>query len=148
MRVAWRAAEAGGRVVRCRGVRPRSILLFERLFLSTLAIAIVQAAAGWDELVRRAEAEGRGPLGVAAVIGLTLFTMGALVLLVSRGRLRWAKWLLVVLCAIGVPFFLAGLAAGKVAGWEPLALVQAALQVASLGFLFTREARDWLKAGG
>jgi hypothetical protein len=115
-------------------VRPRSI-----------AVGIVQAVLGWEELVRRAEAEGRGGAGVLALLGLTFFTMGASALLVSRGRTPWAKWLLVILCAIGLPLFFASLGRGTIVGWAPLALGQAALQVVSLSLLFTREAREWLR---
>ena len=134
--------------MRLASVRPRSILLFERLFLATVLIGIVQSVAGWDELVRRGALRGEGPGSIATLIGLTLFVMGALALLVSRGRMRSAKWLLVILCALGMPLFLASVAAGRIAGWELLALIQAGLQVASLGFLFTRESREWLKGGG
>lgn len=125
-------------------MRPRSILLFERLFLFSLAIGVVQAFVGWDELARRAEAEGQGPGAMLALLGLTFGTLGGFTLLVSRGRIRSAKWVLTILCAIGVPLFLGSVMQGTIVGWELLAVVQAALQVASLGLLFTREARSWL----
>ena len=120
------------------------MILFERLFLFSILIGFVQAAIGWDEMVRRAEAAGEGGGAVLALLGLTFFTMGALALLVSRGRMASAKWALVILCAIGLPLFFVSLAGGRLVGWVPLALVQAALQVASLGFLFAGEAREWL----
>ena len=126
------------------GVRPRSVILFERLFLFSILIGFVQAAAGWDQLVERAPAEGEGGGAVLLLLGLTFFTMGALALLVSRGRMASAKWALVILCAIGLPLFFVSLAGGRLVGWVPLALVQAALQVVSLGFLFAGDARRWL----
>ena len=120
------------------------MILFERLFLFSILIGFVQAAVGWDELARRAEAAGRGGGTVFALLGLTFFTMAALALLVSRGRMASAKWALVILCAIGLPLFFLSLEGGRLVGWVPLALVQAALQVTSLGFLFAGDAREWL----
>lgn len=125
-------------------MRPRSVILFERLFLFSILIGFVQAAVGWDQLVDRAQREGEGGGTVLLLLGLTFFTMAALALLVSRGRMVSAKWALVILCAIGLPLFFLSLEGGRLVGWVPLALVQAALQVASLGFLFARDARDWL----
>jgi hypothetical protein len=125
-------------------MRPRSIAAFERLFLASIAVGVVQAVLGWEELLRRAAEEGRGGAGVLALLGLTFFVMGASALLVSRGRMASAKWALVILCALGLPLFFGSLGRGTVVGWLPLALGQAALQVVSLGLLFTREAREWL----
>ena len=128
-------------------MRPRSIAAFETLFLSSIAIGFVQAVLGWEELVRRAEAEGRGGGAVLALLALTFFILGASALLVSRGRMASAKWALVILCAIGLPLFFVSLGRGTMVGWLPLALGQAALQVGSLALLFTHEAREWLKGG-
>lgn len=128
-------------------MRPRSIAAFEKLFLASIAIGVLQAALGWEELLRRAAEEGRGGAGVLALLGLTFFTMGASALLVSRGRMASAKWALVILCVIGLPLFFGALGRGTIVGWLPLALGQAALQVGSLALLFTREARDWLRGG-
>ena len=125
-------------------MRPRSILLFERLFLGSLLIGLVQAWNGWSELVARAQAEGHDAAAMVTLLSLTFFTLAALALLVSRGRQSSAKWLLTILCAIGLPMVLASVAAGRIVGWAPLALIQAAMQVTSLAFLFTPSARAWL----
>lgn len=129
-------------------VAPRSILWFERVFLASLALGPVQAWLGWNELGARAAARGEGPAAVAVLLALTFFTLGALALLVSRGRIGWAKWLLVALCAIGLPLVWASFAGGTLVGSAPLAAAQAALQAGSLALLFTSEARAWLKGGG
>jgi hypothetical protein len=127
-------------------MRPRSIILFERLFLASLAAGLVQAWLGWPHLIARAAREGHGPGAMLALLALTFFTLGALSLLVSRGRQPSAKWVLTILCAIGLPLVLASVAAGNVVGSPGLALVQACLQVGSLALLFTAEARAWLSA--
>jgi hypothetical protein len=129
-------------------VRPRNVIAFERLFLLSLLIGLGQAVLGWGELSARAAARGEAAAGVAVLLALTFFTLGALALLVSRGRVGWAKWLLAVLCAIGLPMVWASFAAGTIVGWPPLALAQAALQAGSLLLLFTWEARAWLRGGG
>jgi hypothetical protein len=81
-----------------------------------------------------------------ALLVLTFGTLGTLALLVSRGRSRSAKWVLVLLWVIGLPMFLSSWNAGTVIGWRPMAMLQAALQVAALALLFTRSARDWPRA--
>ena len=101
---------------------------------------MVQAFAGWEELARRGSAAA-----MLTMLGLSLGTLGALAMLVSRGRSGSARWLLLILLLVGVPLFLRSLDRGTVVGWRALALLQAALQVASIGLLFTPSARLWLK---
>jgi hypothetical protein len=120
-------------------VRPRSIIYFERLFLASLAIAPVQILLAWDELAARDHLRDRLLLVILAVT-----TLGGLVLLVSRGRIAWAKWLLAILWVIGLPVFLVDLNRGSILGWTLLAALQALLQSGSLALLFTREARAWM----
>ena len=98
---------------------------------------------GWDELVRRAPAST-----IMTVLALTLGTQAALVLLVSRGRDKAAKWVLLATLIIGLPLYLGSLARGTVVGWGMLSLLQASLQIASVGLLFTAPARAWFTRGG
>lgn len=121
-------------------MRPASVVLFERLFLSSLLLAFAQAAIGWDELMSRGSAEEIG-----AVLALSVLTLAGLVLLVSRGRSASAKWVLTFLLFAGLPLLLLSLVRGSVVGWAPLALVQAALQAGSIALLFTPSAREWLR---
>ncbi len=121
--------------------RPKAIELFERMFLFSLLIGVVQAALGWDRLAERGSTSA-----MLILLALTFGTLGGLTLLVSRGRSRSSKWVLVALYVIGLPMFLLSLEAGTVVGWMMLALVQAGLQVAALGMLFTSPARAWLSA--
>jgi hypothetical protein len=109
------------------------------MFLASLALAPVQAAIGWHDL------RDRGSAGeLLAVVALSLFTLAALALLVSVGRNRSAKWVLTILCAIGLPLMLESYERGAIVGSLPLALVQGALQVGSLALLFAPSARKWL----
>ena len=119
--------------------RPRSIVYFERLFLFTILIGVVQAIAGWHELSRRGSTAE-----MLTMLLLSLGTLTGVALLVSRGRSPQAKWVLLVLLVVGVPMFLNSLERGTIVGWGGLALLQAALQIASVSLLFTRSARRWL----
>jgi hypothetical protein len=114
-------------------------VLFERLFLFSLLLGIAQACLGWEMLAAR----GR-PSEMLALVALSIFTLGALALLVSRGRSRSAKWVLSLLLAMGLPLFLISLARGTLIGLTALAVVQAALQAAAVALLFTGSAREWL----
>jgi len=102
----------------------------------------VQAAVGWEELARR------GSTGsMLALVALSLGTLAGVALLVSRGRSRGAKWLLLLLLLLGLPMFFISMGRGTIVGWGMLALFQAALQVGSIALLFTRSAREWLTGG-
>ena len=79
------------------------------------------------------------------LLGLTFFTMGSLALLVSRGGIGWARWLLVALCLMGLPLVWGSYLAGRIVGSPLLAAAQTAMQVGSLALLFTGEARGFLK---
>ena len=118
---------------------PPSIARFERLFLFSLLLAPLQAALGWEELGRRGPAAG-----MLAIVSLSVATLAALALLVSRGRSRSAKWVLTLLLLIGLPLFVLGLARGTVVASPLGAVVQAGLQAASLALLHTRSVRSWL----
>ena len=121
--------------------RPDAIVAFERLFLLTLGIGVVQAVVGWDELVERAPAAR-----ILAMLILTLGTEATLVLLASRARSSAAKWVLLAMLVIGVPLYLTSLERGTVVGAPLLSLLQALLQAASVSMLFTASARAWFRA--
>ena len=121
-----------------KATRPKSIIWFERLYLGSLAVSVAIMAMGWD-------ATGQIPLVyllLALLLGLVL--PAVLVLLVSRRRSRVAKWVLIILFAIGL--------ASNVAGYNPngdtrlnvAAMIITAMQMLALALLFTGPARAWL----
>ncbi len=122
-------------------MRPKPVAAFERIFLGSLALGVVQALHGWDALAAR----GSAPEMVGLLV-LTFGTLGGLALLVSRARSRSAKWVLVLLWLIGLPMFLSSWNAGTVIGWPSMAMLQAMLQMVALALLFTRSGRHWLRA--
>jgi hypothetical protein len=122
--------------------RPGSIAAFERLFLFSILIGVVQTIVGWEELARRGS-----PSAILTIVALSLGTLAAVALLISRGRSRSAKWLLVLLLLLGLPLFLISVSRGTLVGWPSLAFLQAALQAGSICLLFSASSRDWLAGG-
>lgn len=78
------------------------------------------------------------------VVGLSLFIIAALVLLVSRGPSRSAKWMLIITLLLGLPLYVLSLVRGTIIGWLWLSVIQAAAQIAGIAMLFTASAKSWL----
>jgi hypothetical protein len=99
-------------------VRPRSILIFERFYLASLACVLLQQVAGlymasslFSGLPRSSELGAGVFSGIIAgsmVVGL-LFSIGLPLLfmwLASRRRSEVGKWALIVISALSILFFL------------------------------------------
>ena len=130
-------------------MRPRAIVLFERLYLVSLAIGLVVALVAWSRVVRTEPAVSEVPGAILVVPGVTTGLILILVLLTSRARSTIAKYLLVLLFVLGAAFKVAN--AERI--FEPgLMLVpqlfQIALQMLAFYCLFTEEARLWFKGQG
>lgn len=125
-------------------MRPKSITRFEQLYLLSLVIGLGLTILSWDASVAMTRQAGGGPGLLVAVQGLTFAILLTLVLLISRRASVIAKWVLILL-------FLGGLAIMFVRpaltfGDGPVLaaqIVQIAIQLAALYFLFTPEARIW-----
>ena len=116
-------------------MRPSTIVAFEILYFVTLACGGLQAYFSWQQL----QAE--------FIIGVQVFTVAllvALVLLVSRGRRKSAKWVLVVLFALGLPITVRIFLSGDLAGSALLTVTQTVLLLIGLALLFTPSERRWL----
>ena len=57
--------------------RPHAVNVFERLFMLSIGVGLVQAVLGWEQLLERAPAPS-----ILMMLGLTLGTQATLVLLV------------------------------------------------------------------
>lgn len=133
-------------------MRPNSILAFERLFLGSIALSVLNFVMGYEALV---ETVDRHPTLVAAGIGsgaaVALFALGVAIylllwFLVARKAANWAKWVLVALLALS----LLSLASSPGDAFALnltalLGLVVYALQLAAAVFLFRADAIAWLK---
>src|SRR4051794_38189903 len=130
-------------------MRPSSIVNFERLSLLAVAVGAVIMWLSWDALVAslRPKVPGTGlepALAVLALIYLGLLVL--LILLTSRRGSAVAKWLFVLIIAAELIFTLPGLRAmarAGVNGW--VEIVQLAIQVAAVAFLFTAPSRQWFR---
>ncbi len=122
-----------------RRVRPASIVWFERLYLGSLLIGVVQSVIGWKDAIALAS-----PAFLLTVQAVVFAFLVGLILLVSRERSNVAKWINVVLFVLGLPVIVSLLVTEKQVGSALLAIVQTLMQGIGLGLLFTASARAWL----
>lgn len=122
-------------------MRPRTIIWFEDLLITSLLGPLLHLAAFWQEI----RAGVIPPRDVAVTLLLTVAIPLVLALRASRYRSVIAKWMLVALLLIGLPgWFL------RVSFQEMpvlllgLGIVTALLQTAAVALLFTASARQWL----
>jgi hypothetical protein len=156
-------------------MRPASIIQFERLYLASLAVVIIQSVAAYfvmreafGRLPAGADVPGMGGMLSGIMIGSIIFglllSVGIPLLLMwlaSRKRIEVAKWLLLVVSVLSVLGFLANLVmlvvmpgevAQDIAGfaeWQAglVAIdgVSEALGIAALVFLFRRDSTEWFR---
>lgn len=117
-------------------MRPRSIILFERLYLAAIAIEVGRVAIEWP-LLLQASASDRW-VRVAA-IGVSLL----LLLLTSRRRKRIAGIVLAALFVIGLPMISTVFQPGIALSNAAIVVVQIGLQAVALALLFTPGSRAW-----
>lgn len=79
-------------------MRPRSIILFECLFLIFLAIGLASGSTIW--IFGALDASSNDQIKIALVQGGIFFSILSLVLLVSRKRSNIARWLLLAACLL------------------------------------------------
>lgn len=120
-------------------MRPRSIILFERLYLAAIAIEAVRVAIEWPLLL---QASASDQLMRVGSIGVTLL----LLLLTSRRRKRIAGVVLAALFVIGLPMIATVFQPGIAPSSAAIVVVQIALQAVALALLFTPASRAWFDA--
>ncbi|HVR90115.1 MAG TPA: hypothetical protein VHG29_03330 [Novosphingobium sp.] len=137
-------------------MRPTSIIRFERIYLVSIVISVVQTALSFD--ANRAEL-ARDPTSIQLGLGggflaATMAVGVGLVLLlwffVAHRASNVAKWILVPFTALGLLMTIASFANGSAGGGIQMILMlsSTALEIAALYFLFQRDARDWLASKG
>ena len=129
-------------------MRPNSIVMFERLALLSLAAALIVCAFTWRVNLAALEAKNfpASLLWVSYAIALGLGLL--LILLISRKGSSVAKWVLIILTALGVVGMVMriGIVLGSgVAGIAEVAHML--LLVAALFFLFKPDAKAWFARG-
>jgi hypothetical protein len=128
-------------------MRPRSIVLFERLYLGAWALGLLNTVLNWSETMRKLDAAGveaspallYGSTAVGLLIPLILWYF------IARQGSTIAKWLLVVLFVIG----LASLALAAITGRLPsglpgiVAITASVMQAVAIWCLFRPDAWPW-----
>ena len=130
-------------------MRPKSIVMFERLFLASLALGLLNFLLSYQDaaaLVANDTGAQKLGLGGGFLIAITAVSTAVYLLLwflVARMASTIAKWVLVVFVGLGV---LAALPA-LTGAWSvtlALSLVVYALEVLALVYLFRPDAKAWL----
>lgn len=121
-------------------MRPRSVVHAEQLYLAATALLLASSVMAWVPL--------QAIYGVAFAAGVTAFLVGAfllLILLTTRRGSNVARWLLIVLTAIGAVSLLWQIGTGQVALGilGVVNAVQVALTIVGAVLLFRPNAAAW-----
>ena len=135
-------------------MRPQSILNFERFYLGSLALGVLNYFLSYDAVIADLAADpvleemGLASFGFALI--MTAFAWAiALVFwyFIARRASNIAKWILVVMTGLGLLYIPTSLTAmGFVTA--AITLVITALQLVALYFLFRADAKRWLESKG
>jgi hypothetical protein len=133
-------------------MRPQSIERFEKVYLGTLAISLVSVGLSWNQTVLEFEARvpGSGPVLAAGAMAVGFAISLLLWWLIARRASNVAKWILVVLTAIGLFGFLSSLFMATVPKDLNFAMSAVAnlLSVYAVWLLFRADAVAWLEGKG
>ena len=136
-------------------MRPQSIELFEKVYLGAIAIGLVNTVLSWSQVDAlladprmQAAGLGTGTLVFGVVIGILVPLL--LWFFIARRASNVAKWIYVVLTALGLFGFLSALANPMVPKGLVTVLGAAAvgLQVFGAWLLFRPDSAAWLDAKG
>ena len=120
--------------------RPTEVQWFERIYIATLLLGVLQSWLAWPELVTL-----RGPVFLLITQFLTFGVMITLMLLTSRRRSSFAKWIMIGLFVVGMPMVVKQASEELLSANPLIAFIQVAGQLAAYGLLFTPAARRWFK---
>lgn len=127
--------------------RPRSIVMFERLYLAAIAIGLLTTAFLWSSLRQKVAAQeamlGSWFLPATIVIGFAISL--ALWYFIARRGSVVAKWIATVLVALGIAGVLFTMLMGRYS-WDAsgvIGLIRVALQIGAIWFLFRPDNRAW-----
>ena len=136
-------------------MRPRSIQLFEKVYLGGMVLSLVIAAIDWNKVaatIDTPEAKSLG-LGPGFLIGTLLFNVIASLVLwyfIARRASNAAKWIYIAFSAIGVFFIISSFTDPLVAKGLMLAgnVIALLLQLYTVWLLFRPDAVAWLESKG
>ena len=116
---------------------PSNVARFEQLFYASLCLGVFIFASDFDRLSRLGPASS-----MIGTVGLAIGVVGLLTWLIARRRQNWARWVMVVMYVVGLPFFVINMSEQGILTVS-LSAVQAVLQLVALVLLFTGNARPW-----
>ncbi|NVD44521.1 hypothetical protein [Qipengyuania atrilutea] len=127
-------------------MRPNSIRIFEKLFLGSLVIGLINAVLSFAQISETLAADpATEGMGTGLMVTTLVITFGINLLLwyfVARKASNIAKWILVAFTILGLLFLPSSLA--QTGGLTMvLSLVVTAMQVISVVFLFRQDAKVW-----
>lgn len=132
-------------------MRPQSILNFEKLYLGSLVIGVINYALSYDQVMADLQSDPAvAELGLASsgfVLAMAAFGWGISLLFwyfIARRASNIAKWILVVITAIGllaIPGTLSELAGLALV----LTLLTTVVQLVAIAMLFRADAKRWLE---
>ena len=132
-------------------MRPKSIVMFERLFLASMAISLVVAVIGYDQIERVAATDPalrQFGLGSGLLIGVIAASYAIYLLLwylIAHRAVNVAKWVLVVFVAFGVASSVPAILKAQMGYMTMLSLAAYALEIAALVYLFQADAKAWFR---
>ena len=128
-------------------MRPPSIIDFERAYLASLALGIVNTTINWQAIEQSFEDPAMQVLGgPGAIVGILAFGMAISLLLwffIARRASTVAKWIYVVFIAFGVVSIISNLATLPFGTQLILNVVAQLLQLFAAWLLFKPDARAW-----
>src|SRR5688500_4539053 len=131
-------------------MRPKSIVRFEQLYWASIVVSLIATVIGLEAMTRELASDLAGVgLGTGFVIGLVAVGMAISVLLwwlIARKASNVAKWILVVLTAIGL-LSVSGSLMGSLDATTILGLASYALTIAAIVCLFRDDAKAWFAGG-
>jgi hypothetical protein len=131
-------------------MRPKSIIMFERLFLASLALGALNFLLGYEDLAQLAANDPglrRLGLGSGFLVGIVAASYAVYLLLwhlIARRASNMAKWILVLFAVLGLLSALPTLR-GPWDATLALALVVYALEVLAIVYLFRVDAKAWFE---
>ncbi len=130
--------------------RPRSVALFERLYVSSQAASILAIFLHYGTLRSAAIANGSSPAGPIVGVFLILVISVPLWFFIVRRASNIAKWITIILFAIGLLGLPSSLSKTLAVGpaYFVLSLLALVLSIGSVIMLFKQDSVFWLKSNG
>lgn len=137
-------------------MRPHSIVRFERFFLASLLLAVINTALSFRSSMALLNADplvGQTGYAVAMLVGTLAISIGLQLLLwffIARKASNVAKWILVVLTVLGIATSIPSIGVLMTQGVVTLSvtLLITVLQIIAIIHLFRPDAKTWLEARG